>query len=259
MWHLLFTLKSWKLQFSGLLWLPSPPSPTSALPLVILKAVFGETTRRCRGGWREGECSWQMALFGWAYQFVSIAQGHCLPLARSAQKLCPCCTRPALSCPALSFALPLTKFALTSSSLPFHLASSSSSSSSSSLSRFFAAAQLSRVSVLINVDSGFLFAVAVAYTRVYLVGGIKGIKGANNQQPPPPPNSPLCRVIAGRVASRLLRLRIYWQYNFWLCWKFNFLFGCSSTFTFTLINIPQKNNYKKNNNKKKKNNNERQE
>lgn len=27
MWHLLFTLKSWKLQFSGLLWLPSPPTP----------------------------------------------------------------------------------------------------------------------------------------------------------------------------------------------------------------------------------------
>lgn len=60
-----------------------------------------------------------------------------------------------------------------------------------SFSRFFAAAQLSRVSVLINVDSGFLFAVAVAYTRVYLVGGIKGIKGANNQQPPPPPPVPL--------------------------------------------------------------------
>lgn len=100
-----------------------------------------------------------------------------MPLASSAQKLCPCSARPA---PPFALALPLTKFALTSSSLPFHLASSSSSSSSS-LSRFFAAAQLSRVSVLINVDSGFLFAVAVAYTRVYLVGGIKG---ANNLLPP---------------------------------------------------------------------------
>lgn len=69
---------------------------------------------------REG-CCWQMALFGGAYQFVSIAQGHCLPLASSAQKLCPCRGRPALP---FACALPLTKFALTSSSLPFHLASS---------------------------------------------------------------------------------------------------------------------------------------
>lgn len=190
MWHLLFTLKSWKLQFSGLLWLPSPPTPLCRWSFWRL---FSARRRVVGEGEVGGECSWQMALFGWAYQFVSIAQGHCLPLASSAQKLCPCSPRPALSCPALSFALslPLTKFALTSSSLPFHLASSSSSSSSSSLSRFFAAAQLSRVSVLINVDSGFLFAVAVAYTRVYLVGGIKGIKGANNQQPPPPPPVPL--------------------------------------------------------------------
>lgn len=82
------------------------------------------------------------------------------------------------------------------------------SSSSSSLSRFFAAAQLSRVSVLINVDSGFLFAVAaVAYTRVYLVGGIKGIKGTNQQ--PPPALPPLCHVIAGRVYwSRVASSRV---------------------------------------------------
>lgn len=52
------------------------------------------------------------------------------------------------------------------------------------------------------------------YTRL-LSGRHQGNQGS--QQPaatPSPSCSPLCRVIAGRVASRLLRLRIYWQYNF---------------------------------------------
>lgn len=52
------------------------------------------------------------------------------------------------------------------------------------------------------------------YTRL-LSGRHQGNQGS--QQPaatPSPFCSPLCRVIAGRVASRLLRLRIYWQYNF---------------------------------------------
>lgn len=187
MWHLLFTLKSWKLQFSGLLWLPSP---------LLCRWSFWRqfsARRRVAGGMRLG--GRVLLANGFVRVSLSVRQhrprtlfafGKQCPEIMSLQHTpCPALPRPGMP---FALALPLTKFALTSSSLPFHLASSSSSSSSS-LSRFFAAAQLSRVSVLINVDSGFLFAVAVAYTRVYLVGGIKGIQGANNQQPPPPPPS----------------------------------------------------------------------
>lgn len=71
MWHLLFTLKSWKLQFSGL-----------------RCCRWSFRARRRREKEREME-AWhpQNGFVRAAYQFVSIAQGHCLPLASWAREI----------------------------------------------------------------------------------------------------------------------------------------------------------------------------